>query len=116
MFIITNKQLQAFKERSKDDFKVECFLLLQNKFEEWFNGKDQAEVEGFVSKVIDFSDKYKIKSKANIKKLIALNVRYDFLNADLKKAELNLLQPSKDNPEDMCVHIFHKQMIHRNSN
>lgn len=96
MLVITNQQMEAFRqtqvEKSMAKFVQKSVTFLQQNFSDWCVEKELSEIEAFVQTMIEFGEKYKIRKKRNLQKLMFLKIEYKF-DIPLSESLNNILLP-----------------------
>lgn len=78
MFVIKNKQMEAFRQIEVEKFVQKSVVFLQNNFADWCVDKERDEIEAFIYEMIDFGEQYDIKKQLNLQKLMFFKIEFGF--------------------------------------
>ncbi len=101
MFTIRKEQLTVFNELFLEKFINKSTIHLCNNFPDWSDEKDDAEIEKFIYKIIDYGNKLQISKEFNLLRLMHYFVEYK-LNFPLNYELENYLKEN-DLDEDQRV-------------
>jgi len=96
MMIVTDKQLEAFRQIEEEKFIAQTLDFVKENCRVWTKDKKEEELKRYVDKQIQLFQFHDIKSKANIQDLIFANIIYN-KGGKLTNKELDKLHEEKTN-------------------
>jgi len=78
MLVITNKQMEAFRQIEVEKFVQKSVAFLRDNFADWCVDKEQEEIESFIYEMIEFGEQYEIKKQLNLQKLMFFRIEFRF--------------------------------------
>jgi len=79
MFVIKDKQMEAFRQIEVEKFVQKSVLFLRDNFKEWCSERPLDEITDFIHNIIALGNKYHINKQKNLQKLMFLRIEYGFL-------------------------------------
>jgi len=78
MLVITNKQMEAFRQIEVEKFVQKSVVFLHNNFADWCADKTPDDIEAFIYEMIAFGEQYEIKKQLNLQKLMFFKIEFGF--------------------------------------
>ena len=109
MFVLKEKQIEAFKEIEREKFVYKSNIFLEHNFPDFTAQQGPIKCTKFINDMIDFGEKYHIFKEINVQKLMFLKIEYKF-ETPLNKELEAILKPQQKS-EDIRVKEFFKTLF-----
>lgn len=102
--IINENQLARFSRIQLEHFIVLTIEFLRSNFSTWAQGKDEEQLRGFITNMVDWAARYGIHSGLNLQKLLHHKIVFGWTTPLHEKLEALIGDP--DQPENYRVENF----------